>query len=120
LKFGHIFIYIYYKYNNASKILLYPPLSFIFRNPSIDLQFLIKILRCKLVRNKNTFTPFCVENAQMATLPSLIYAHKVGVLNEKRCKIQEGGKGVRNHVLVSTLCRKATLRNQWFPPIAVQ
>jgi len=32
------------------------------------------------------FTPFCVENAQMATLPSLIYAHFVGVLNEKRCK----------------------------------
>ena len=33
-------------------------------------------------------TPFCVdyEAAQMATLPSLIYAHKVGVLNEKRCK----------------------------------
>ena len=32
------------------------------------------------------FTPFCVENAQMATLPSLISAHKVGVLNEKRCR----------------------------------
>jgi hypothetical protein len=36
--------------------------------------------------SKNGFTPFCVENAQMATLPSLIYAHEVGVLNEKRCK----------------------------------
>ena len=33
------------------------------------------------------FTPFCVENAQMATLPSLIYAHIVGVLNEKSCNI---------------------------------
>ena len=32
------------------------------------------------------FTPFCVENAQMETLPSLICTHKVGVLNEKRCK----------------------------------
>ena len=32
------------------------------------------------------FTPFCVENTKMATLPSLIYAHKVGGLNEKRCK----------------------------------
>ena len=30
---------------------------------------------------------FCVENAQMATLHSLIYAHFVGVLNEKRCKM---------------------------------
>jgi hypothetical protein len=35
-----------------------------------------------------TLTPFCVENAQMPTLPSLIYAHNVGVLNEKRCKTQ--------------------------------
>ena len=32
-----------------------------------------------------SYTPFCVKNAQMATLPSLIYAHFVGVLNEKRC-----------------------------------
>jgi hypothetical protein len=29
-----------------------------------------------------SFTPFCVENAQMATLPSLIYANEMGV-NEK-------------------------------------
>ena len=28
---------------------------------------------------------------------------------------QGGGKGVRNHVVVSTLCREATLRNRWFP-----
>jgi hypothetical protein len=37
--------------------------------------------------SKYNITPFCVENAQMATLPSLIWAHLVGVLNEKRCKI---------------------------------
>ena len=28
--------------------------------------------------SKYVFTSFCVENIQMATLPSLIYAHKVG------------------------------------------
>jgi len=33
------------------------------------------------------YTPFCVENAQMETLPSLIYARLVGALNEKRCKL---------------------------------
>lgn len=39
---------------------------------------------CK--KNHRPFTPVCVENAQMATLPSHIYVHKVGALNEKRCK----------------------------------
>ena len=33
-------------------------------------------------------TPFCVENTQIATLPSLIYTHEVGIFNEKRCKIE--------------------------------
>ena len=32
------------------------------------------------------FTPFRIEDAQYATPSSLITAHKVGVLNEKRCK----------------------------------
>ena len=32
------------------------------------------------------FTPFRIEDAQYATLSSFITAHKVGVLNEKRCK----------------------------------
>jgi hypothetical protein len=32
------------------------------------------------------FTPFCGETAKMETSPSLIYAHKVGGLNEKRFK----------------------------------
>ena len=31
------------------------------------------------------FTPFRISNAQWQQLPSLIYAHKVGVLIEKRC-----------------------------------
>ena len=35
----------------------------------------------------NVFTPFRIENAQRQRYLSLIYAHKVGVLNEKRCKI---------------------------------
>jgi len=35
------------------------------------------------------FTPFRIENAQRQRYLSLIYAHKVGVLNEKRCKKQE-------------------------------
>lgn len=45
--------------------------------------------RCKRqisVGDLSHFTPFCVENAQMSTLPSFIYARKVGALNEKRCK----------------------------------
>jgi len=33
------------------------------------------------------FTPFRIENAQSNVTFSLIYAHKVGVLNEKRCNI---------------------------------
>jgi hypothetical protein len=36
--------------------------------------------------NNNDFTPFRISNAQWQQLPSLIYAHKVGVLIEKRCK----------------------------------
>jgi hypothetical protein len=32
------------------------------------------------------FTPFRIEDAQYATPSPLITAHKVGVLNEKRCK----------------------------------
>ena len=32
------------------------------------------------------FTPFRIENAQSNVTFSFIYAHKVGVLNEKRCK----------------------------------
>jgi hypothetical protein len=51
--------------------------------------------------NPSLFTPFCVENAQMATLPSLINAHKVGIFNEKRCK-----GGVRGET--------------WFPSIYVK
>jgi hypothetical protein len=45
-------------------------------------------------------TPFCVgcEAAQMATLPSLIYAHKVGGLNEKRCKTQKKTYPKRLHL----------------------
>ena len=35
---------------------------------------------------QNYFTLFCVENAQMTTLPFLIYTYEVGV-NEERCKI---------------------------------
>ena len=31
------------------------------------------------------FTPFRIENAQRQRFLLLIYAHKVGVLNEKRC-----------------------------------
>ena len=33
------------------------------------------------------FTPFRIEDAQYATPSPLITAHKVGVLNEKRCNI---------------------------------
>ena len=36
--------------------------------------------------NKLFFTPFCIEDAQLVHLLSLISAHLVGVLNEKRCK----------------------------------
>jgi len=32
------------------------------------------------------FTPFRIENAQRQRYLSLIYAYKVGVLNEKMCK----------------------------------
>ena len=35
---------------------------------------------------KKWFTPFRIEDAQYATPSPLITAHKVGVLNEKRCK----------------------------------
>jgi hypothetical protein len=38
------------------------------------------------------FTPFRIEDAQYATPSPLITAHKVGVLNEKRCKIPVGMK----------------------------
>ena len=34
----------------------------------------------------NTFTPFRIKDAQYATPSPLITPHKVGVLNEKRCK----------------------------------
>ena len=43
-------------------------------------------LYCK---NKNIFTPFRIEDAQSASPYPLIKAHKVGVLNEKRCKKSE-------------------------------
>jgi hypothetical protein len=38
-------------------------------------------------------TPFCVENAKMATLHSLIYARDVSALNEKRCKNDSDSNG---------------------------
>ena len=41
----------------------------------------------KVPLNLRETSPICVENAQMVMFPSLIYAHKTGVLNEKRCKI---------------------------------
>ena len=34
----------------------------------------------------SVLTPFRIEDAQYATPSPLITAHKVGVLNEKRCK----------------------------------
>ena len=34
-------------------------------------------------------TTFRIENAKWQHLHLLIYAHKVGVLNEKRCKIYD-------------------------------
>ena len=37
------------------------------------------------------FTPFRIEDAQYATPSPLITAHKVGVLNEKRCKRGQTG-----------------------------
>ena len=37
-------------------------------------------------------TPFRIQNAQRGPPFSLITAHKVGVLNEKRCKIEYDGK----------------------------
>jgi DNA mismatch repair protein MutS len=38
------------------------------------------------LEEKTVITPFCIEDAQYATPSSLITAHKVGVLNEKKCK----------------------------------
>jgi hypothetical protein len=35
------------------------------------------------------FTPFRIEDAQYATPSPLIAAHKVGVLNEKRCNMKQ-------------------------------
>ncbi len=35
---------------------------------------------------KTVITPFCIEDAQYATPSSLITAHKVGALNDKKCK----------------------------------
>jgi hypothetical protein len=42
----------------------------------------------KICLNKNVrrFTPLRIQNAQRGSPFSLITAHKVGVLNEKRCK----------------------------------
>jgi len=43
-------------------------------------------------------TPFRIEDAQYATPSPLITAHKVGVLNEKRCKMQKSALDERlNH-----------------------
>jgi hypothetical protein len=38
------------------------------------------------IKSASYFTPFRIENAQMQRYLSLIYAHIVGALNEKRCK----------------------------------
>jgi len=48
-----------------------------------------------------SITPFCVENVQMATLPSLIYAHLVGTLNEKRCNIDTKIGDVSNDLIIN-------------------
>ena len=40
----------------------------------------------KGIKKEGGFTPFRIEDAQYATPSPLITAHKVGVLNEKRCK----------------------------------
>ena len=48
-----------------------------------------------------TFTPFCVENTQIETLPSLIYANNVGVLsdNDNSYQALEKCEGVNNEFL---------------------
>ena len=43
-------------------------------------------------------TPFRIQNAQRGPPFSLITAHKVGVLNEKRCKTPLGRWNIHNHV----------------------
>jgi hypothetical protein len=43
--------------------------------------------------DRKPFTPFRIEDAQYATPSPLITAHKVGVLNEKRCKSSPSGIG---------------------------
>ena len=46
---------------------------------------------CLKLKINNFFTPFRIKDAQYATPSTLITAHKVGVLNEKRCKsLREG------------------------------
>jgi len=48
------------------------------QNPLEEFDILLKKMR--------KITPFSVKNAQMETLPSIIYADEVSVLNEKSCK----------------------------------
>jgi hypothetical protein len=42
-----------------------------------------------MILHRRRITPFRIEDAQYATPSPLITAHKVGVLNEKRCKMAQ-------------------------------
>jgi len=64
----------------------------------------------------DSFTPSCVENAQMATLPSIIYANDVGILNEKRHVTGEKQKRVLNNNdrYLSLLNKFTMVREKYF------
>ena len=65
-------------------------MSYNYKNYEKMIIILIAILFAGLLAlilyfNLFSFTPFRIENAQWQQLPSLISAHFVGGLNEKRC-----------------------------------
>jgi len=64
------------------------------------------------------FTQFCVENAQMATLPSLIYSHEVGILNEKMCKREEDFTKEMRYLQEELIkCREVKKKIKYIGPI---
>ena len=69
----------YRKFENGRKIVV----SVLEKNKHI----IYNSANCSLFINRDSFTPFRIEDAQYATPSPLITVHKVDGLNEKRCKM---------------------------------
>jgi len=67
----------------------------------------------KHVDNIAPFTPFRIEDAQYATPSTLITAHKVGVLNKKRCKNPEEDDPIAKLYLYNTHSNKASIPDDY-------